>query len=290
MLSYAFKTTIALLLSFHSLGRAQSAFAGSDNHHPQRKLNGDSFAIAYRCDETLNEISLDEALTQRSKVRICVERTTRAKLKEIYISKVGNFHFRKDEEVQQVIIEDGQEMDENTRLYCEPGSNLCYFETIPNDDFFNLDGIVNASGNIFMQFGIDRRQLTTDASLRGRSRKIMEMTSIMDTISTVEAIFSVRDARVTPSITKAVLDYWNKSPAHMKVLYSLLLALVLVFIGFVLFGLLFWSSCCSDTKKIHNAQAERRRRKLQEIAGPYIVKKDDQTVNDDNFDEENGKE
>jgi hypothetical protein len=251
-----FVTTVAILLL------AGKAFSADGTVSVQRAVQDNVvLAKAYQCDANLDEIVSNDPVEKGSKIRICVATHLRAKFRGIYITKIVNFHFLKEEDdratIEQILLQNGIETNDKTLFTCQPGSDLCYFESIPSDDFFAIDGTVLAIGNIIMQYGKYESRLDTN-SLRGSNRKMMDTMELLDTMTTVEMSFSVGDGLDGPSrLARDFREHWENSPDYVKALYIAALVFALLILAGVCTGLCLWASCCSHIKTIEKEDDEK---------------------------------
>jgi hypothetical protein len=119
--------------------------------------------IGYVCDANLTRLheSEQEALLYPgdTTVRICVERNNNCVRDNIYIRRIDAFAFFQDTK-RQVAVEPVNKPAASglTELYCESGSELCYFETILDAKFFTKVGQVTGLGAASLQFGSSSSQ------------------------------------------------------------------------------------------------------------------------------------
>lgn len=222
----------------------------------QRDLqDNDVLVRAYQCDANLNEVPSTNPLGKGTKIRICIATHLRSKLRGIFLSKVANFHFLKEDDgdrpdTEEVLIENGIETSDKTRLTCRPGSDLCFFESIPNDDFFVLGGMVLAIGNVMLQYDEYENLLFDTTSLRGSNRKLMDTRKLVDTMTTVEMSFAVGDGLDGPSrLARDFREHWESIPGYRKALYIFGLVLLFVILVGVCAGMCVWADCCTKTRE-----------------------------------------
>jgi hypothetical protein len=68
---------------------------------------------------------------------------------------IEEFSFNRENHTQPVIQpgSGGSPTSDLTVVTCDPGSDLCYFETVLGDEFFDSLGIVEGTGTAFLEFG-----------------------------------------------------------------------------------------------------------------------------------------
>lgn len=112
---------------------------------------------AYICDSDLNFVEVDaRSRIQGEMVRVCVAPTELTMSQGAYLRYIEEFSFYMGE-VIQVAIEPGtlgSAADALTIVDCQPGSELCVFETLLRAEFFEEgSGVVTGRGVAFLQFG-----------------------------------------------------------------------------------------------------------------------------------------
>jgi hypothetical protein len=240
-------TTVTLLLL------AGKVYSADGTVSVQRAVQDNVvLAKAYRCDANSDEIVSNDPLEKGTKIRICVATHLRAKLRGLTITKIANFHFLKEQDdranIEQILLQNGIETNDferydETTFNCQPGSDLCYFESKPFDDFFDTDGTVLAIGNIMLQYG----KYDSPNSLRGSDRKMVhteDTTELLGTLTTVEMSFSVGDGNEG----RDFMEHWENSPDSVKVLYIAGLVFALLILAGVCTFFFCWASFCSCIK------------------------------------------
>jgi hypothetical protein len=96
-------------------------------------------------------------LNQGETVRVCVKPTRQAIDVGFRIRQIDNFVFTQ-ESVNQEAIKDGRvSINQLTQLWCDPGSELCSFETLLLAYFYSGPSLVTGIGVATLQFGSNRR-------------------------------------------------------------------------------------------------------------------------------------
>jgi len=117
------------------------------------------FVDEYICDENLEEVLVRIPLTQGENVRVCVVPEDDALVDGVYLRRIDSFAFVRERPTDGTIIlqeavRDGITANEaTTELFCEQGSQLCYFDTVLRSDFFSGRGEVHGFGEAWLQYG-----------------------------------------------------------------------------------------------------------------------------------------
>jgi hypothetical protein len=113
-------------------------------------------AEGFLCDTGNNRVAYGTPLTQGSLVRVCVKPEDDALADGVYMRRVEEFTFLREDSVggaiSQTAVRDGTSANAGlTELVCIPGSELCYFETLLNSDFYFGPGTVTGFGEAWLQ-------------------------------------------------------------------------------------------------------------------------------------------
>jgi len=126
-------------------------------------------AKGFLCDDNNQEIvPMENPLSVGMKARVCVRPDATALLQDnVRIRSIDRFSWIRPDlnNVTQVAVTTNEQPEPKTEVFCQPGSEVCAFETILNDEFFGKTGIVQGKGVVWLQFGTDAasRQLQTGA-------------------------------------------------------------------------------------------------------------------------------
>ena len=166
----------------------------------------------YRCDEKNQKIiaSIDgpkESLAEHGlRIRLCFELTSQAKLNDIYILKVNDFVFTKtrtpgDMEaagttrhipsiIRQKAVDHGVAVSNDlTMLLCDPGSEICVFETTLTGYLFLSEGTIHGKGSVLMQSGRTQRRHYQ----RLRSRQLQHIDTFEDVFIDIDFVGEKRN-------------------------------------------------------------------------------------------------
>lgn len=114
--------------------------------------NQDKAFEAYVCDEDANIIEVDEIQNEGETVRVCVEPVEEIMNEGVYMNQIAEFSFYSNDLSQDAIIS-GEAANDLTFVDCQPGAELCAFETTLGADFFvNGNTIINGTGSAYLQF------------------------------------------------------------------------------------------------------------------------------------------
>ena len=115
------------------------------------------FVVGYLCDDNLEQMIYRVPLSQGMKVRVCVEPTEEALQDGVYMRRIDSFTYQREMQeagqyVTQAAVRDGESADPaTTELFCERGSELCYFDTLLKADFYFSTGPVFGYGEAWLQ-------------------------------------------------------------------------------------------------------------------------------------------
>lgn len=112
-------------------------------------------AEGYMCDNELKRILFRQPRSQGSLIRICVRPTQTALDAGVFMRRIDSFAFQREglkegEPISQVAISGGR-ANELSELFCERGSDLCYFETVLSSEFYFNLGTVFGFGEAWLQ-------------------------------------------------------------------------------------------------------------------------------------------
>ncbi len=172
-----FRETLITLTIDLTDGFSIGALEVTDKDKLIRTANQAYQVEGYQCDYTNQPLSqLDLALSrnQGSIIRVCVRPDTEARDSGIFMRSIDSFVFQRNYggsigTVSQMAVENGSPASNLlTELYCDPGDDICVFETILMATFFRLPGSVSGIGLASMQFGDGDifRRLQGDRSLQ----------------------------------------------------------------------------------------------------------------------------
>ena len=148
-------------------GPGSPGYAGGGPFVVEHPLTRLYTAIGFLCDADKNEISpIDNPLTKGMKARVCVRPDALAVIQDnVRIRSIDRFTWTRPElgNTTQVAITTNAQAEDKTEIFCTSGSEVCAFETMLNDEFFDTTGVVEGKGIVWLQFGSDAqgRQLQT---------------------------------------------------------------------------------------------------------------------------------
>jgi hypothetical protein len=122
-----------------------------------RTANQVYLVIGYRCNANNEKVEINEAITQGTVVKVCVEPDAEATADGIKMRSIDDFTWSRvtPNVVNQPAIVGKNQVAANqlTTLVCIGGSQKCSFETILFAAFYTTPGAVLGSGVASMQFG-----------------------------------------------------------------------------------------------------------------------------------------
>lgn len=163
-----------------------AALRGSDSRSDKSKRNlaNDKVSV-YRCDSENQRIT--STISNKTEVledagldlRICFQASRSANSDNLYILKIDEFIFTKDRIngdlaaagptrqipaiMRQKAVDHGVAMSTDlTEIFCDPGSEICAFETRLTGYFFLTSGTIEGKGSVMMQRGRDERRELQD--------------------------------------------------------------------------------------------------------------------------------
>jgi hypothetical protein len=180
MISQTIKFVLTFLTAYSFAAVSSASSASSFTSDP---LLGYEKVRVHRCDEenqkipTLIDVPL-ESLEDGLRIRLCFESSPQASFNDISILKVVDFTFTKTRTpgdlaaagptrqipaiIRQKTVDNGVVVSDNiSTLSCDPGSEICVFQTTLTGFFFLTEGTIHGKGNVLMQRGNKggRRQL-----------------------------------------------------------------------------------------------------------------------------------
>jgi len=166
----------------------------------------------YRCDEKNQKLtaSIDgpkESLAEHGlRIRLCFELTPQARLNDIYILKVNDFVFTKTRTpgdieaagttrhipsiIRQKAVDHGVAVSNDlTMVLCNPGSEICVFETTLTGYLFLSEGTIHGKGSVLMQSGRTQRRRYQ----RLRSRQLQHIDTFEDVFIDIDFVGEKRE-------------------------------------------------------------------------------------------------
>jgi hypothetical protein len=177
MISPTMKFVLAFLSAYSFAAVSSASSYTSDPLSSYEKVR------VHRCDEENQRIPsvIDEPLELLEDgllIRLCFESTPQASFNDVSILKVDEFQFTKIRTpgdlaaagptrqipaiIRQKTVDHGVVIsDDISTLSCDPGSEICAFETTLTGYFFLTEGTIHGKGKVLMQRGTEggRRQL-----------------------------------------------------------------------------------------------------------------------------------
>ena len=259
-------------------------------------------AEAFECNGSNNRIKRNTKVKNGDSIRICVRPNRAARLDDVYMLKIANFAFRKNTQtavVRQESIKDGLVGDNNrTRIACWSGSEICSFTTFLREEFFEVDGSVQGTGEVALQFGAEsiRRDRNLEFSvdfeyehepveiansaLRGGGRSLHGFAGWSDIAYEFDVDDGIRDADI-PGLgddgRQAIRDHWRDSPDYIKALYVLAILVILIILCCLCGACFLWRRCCADIPAYvkHSVNRVTRGAYFQDHADPPHKNRDD---------------
>ena len=173
--------TIKFVLTF--LSAYSFAAVSSASSYTSDPLSSYEKVRVYRCDEENQRITAViaeplESLEDGLPIRLCFESSPQASFNDVSILKVDEFVFTKKRTpgdlaaagptrqipaiIRQKTVDHGVVVSKDvSTLTCEPGADICVFETTLTGYFFLTEGTIRGKGKVLMQRGNEggRRQL-----------------------------------------------------------------------------------------------------------------------------------
>jgi len=173
--------TIKFVLTF--LSAYSFAAVSSSSSYTSDPLSSYEKVRVYRCDEENQRITAViaeplESLEDGLPIRLCFESSPQASFNDVSILKVDEFVFTKKRTpgdlaaagptrqipaiIRQKTVDHGVVVSKDvSTLTCEPGADICVFETTLTGYFFLTEGTIRGKGKVLMQRGNEggRRQL-----------------------------------------------------------------------------------------------------------------------------------
>jgi hypothetical protein len=206
-------------------------------------------AEAFRCNHKNERLTDSNAVSYGESVRICVQADERAREAGIFIRRIASFSFhQRDGANPQVAIDSSGKIGEDgkTLMICSRGEEMCSIKTVLANWFFLSNGLVEVTGNVVLQYGTQKQAQTTQIRHRGlQDYNSSGQDSDPGFAGTAEVTASFNVA-FSSSASKNPRLWWNSSPAYMKALYVLAIALCCLIIFCCIFGCIFF--CCHRRK------------------------------------------
>jgi hypothetical protein len=163
-------------------------------------------------------------------IRICIQPDAEAREFSVYMRQIASFFFEQaTTELVQFAVEPGGKQAEDglTLLLCNPGDPICVFKTTLKKGYFDRNGTIIGTGEVYLQFG-------NDASGGGRRAKMVpRQTQITDAAfagaSEITLQFDVLQTLVVPedpTWQENAEDWWLNTPAFVRFLYILILIFI----------------------------------------------------------------
>ena len=117
------------------------------------------FVEGYICDDNLEEVLVILPLTQGENIRVCVVPEEVALLDGVLLRRIDSFTYIRQKPkdgttiIQEAVRDGATANDATTELFCERGSEVCYFDTVLRSDFFFGRGEVYGFGEAWLQYG-----------------------------------------------------------------------------------------------------------------------------------------
>jgi hypothetical protein len=107
-------------------------------------------------------------------VRVCIQPGNQTLTEGGNVWFIEEFTFNRENHTQPVIeaASGGSPSSDLTVVTCEPGSDLCYFETVLGDEFFDSLGIVEGTGTAFLEFGSSDTKLSGEYAIKEQAPSV----------------------------------------------------------------------------------------------------------------------
>eukprot|EP00538_Stauroneis_constricta_P000621 CAMPEP_0119545812 /NCGR_PEP_ID=MMETSP1352-20130426/458_1 /TAXON_ID=265584 /ORGANISM="Stauroneis constricta, Strain CCMP1120" /LENGTH=544 /DNA_ID=CAMNT_0007590415 /DNA_START=60 /DNA_END=1694 /DNA_ORIENTATION=- len=222
------------------------------------QLGQDYEARAFECDKDNNGMSSSPTKLHGSTIRICIEPTQATIDKGVYILKINNFQFTKDDTIVQDAVKNGADADETqdfTQVTCRSGASLCVIEAQLKRDFYTTDGRVTGSGEVAMQFGSEpfRRNLRITTN----NMRTLQIAGTSD----VEMVFFTSNGKSdteegVDDAKNEVSKHWKESEPYMRFLYVMACIVLFLLLLCLCLGCCFWEKYCGRESRTKQKELE----------------------------------
>ena len=164
----------------------------------------EAFQCTYQ-NRPLSEAQLLIARSQGNIIRVCVQPDSDARADGIHMRSIDQFQWFRDYggalgTITQLAIVDGEPAaNQLTLLFCEPGQEICAFESILMAMFYRFAGTVSGTGLASMQFGSSAPSSRRRSLLRGYEEELDDSRSLQGDDDLAAAVAEIElDADVIP--------------------------------------------------------------------------------------------
>lgn len=141
------------------------------------------YVEGFICDESNEMMVSNEPFVQGKPVRVCVKPRDEALADGVKMRQVDSFTFYRDKDdgtqITQTALRDGKSDNaELTSVTCERGSELCWFETLLEAEFFYAPGITYGYGEAWLQVSFTSHCPTVYQYAHPDSKKLFRLSLV----------------------------------------------------------------------------------------------------------------